>query len=335
MTDEGFLRDILDHLEDDSPRLIYADWLEEHGRTEHEKARAEFIRLQIELARGKVKLRRRIELSQRQDELLRDHELAWVGPLAELVQRARFVRGFVERVTILAEDFLQHGARLFDLMPLRHVILTEESQALPQLVKSPLLRRLATLEIRTGPEAEGVRLLAGSEQLAQLTGLVLQFSPMGDEGAELIARSPHLKRLTLLDLYESALEVSGVRALARSANLAGLTTLVLGGACQTGEGDPWVEPLVGTGGQIGQLTHLHLSFNSIGDAGARALAQFSCLANLTTLDLKHNQIGTEGAIALANSQHLRKLRTLELRGNPLDEEAQAALKRRFGKRVHC
>ena len=33
--------------EDDAPRLVYADWLEEHGEVE----RAEFIRIQIEMRR--------------------------------------------------------------------------------------------------------------------------------------------------------------------------------------------------------------------------------------------------------------------------------------------
>lgn len=38
---------ILDKPEDDAPRLIFADWLEEHG----EEERAEFIRVQIELGK--------------------------------------------------------------------------------------------------------------------------------------------------------------------------------------------------------------------------------------------------------------------------------------------
>jgi len=37
---------ILAHPDDDGPRLVYADWLEEHG----EQERAEFIRVQCELA---------------------------------------------------------------------------------------------------------------------------------------------------------------------------------------------------------------------------------------------------------------------------------------------
>src|SRR5260370_37026404 len=42
-----FLRAIDENPDDDGPRLVYADWLEEHGDT----ARAEVIRVQCELAR--------------------------------------------------------------------------------------------------------------------------------------------------------------------------------------------------------------------------------------------------------------------------------------------
>jgi uncharacterized protein (TIGR02996 family) len=44
----AFLAAILAAPEDDTPRLVYADWLEEHG----DEAHAEFIRVQCELARG-------------------------------------------------------------------------------------------------------------------------------------------------------------------------------------------------------------------------------------------------------------------------------------------
>jgi uncharacterized protein (TIGR02996 family) len=47
--EEGFIRDIIEHTDDDTPRLIYADWLDDHGEPE----RAEFIRVQCELARLK------------------------------------------------------------------------------------------------------------------------------------------------------------------------------------------------------------------------------------------------------------------------------------------
>jgi uncharacterized protein (TIGR02996 family) len=46
MNEKAFLEAVLANPDDDAPRLIFADWLEERGQA----ARAEFIRLQIRLA---------------------------------------------------------------------------------------------------------------------------------------------------------------------------------------------------------------------------------------------------------------------------------------------
>ena len=47
-TDEdALLRAVWDAPHDDAPRLVYADWLDEHGDPD----RAQFVRLQCELAR--------------------------------------------------------------------------------------------------------------------------------------------------------------------------------------------------------------------------------------------------------------------------------------------
>jgi uncharacterized protein (TIGR02996 family) len=72
--------------DDDAPRLIYADWLDEHGQPE----RAEFIRVQCELARRKNRALRR-----REAELLAEHHDAFVGHLAVPGLRFRFERGFI------------------------------------------------------------------------------------------------------------------------------------------------------------------------------------------------------------------------------------------------
>jgi uncharacterized protein (TIGR02996 family) len=71
---------------DDAPRLVYADWLDEHGRPE----RAEFIRVQCELARHKNRALRR-----REAELLATHHDAFAAHLAAPGLRFRFERGFV------------------------------------------------------------------------------------------------------------------------------------------------------------------------------------------------------------------------------------------------
>src|SRR5262249_36337098 len=65
--------------EDDSPRLVLADWLEEHS----DAVRAEFIRLQCQLAPGAPPLesRKRKEQERRCQFLLSHHGGAWLGPL--------------------------------------------------------------------------------------------------------------------------------------------------------------------------------------------------------------------------------------------------------------
>ena len=54
----------------------------------------------------------------------------------------------------------------------------------------------------------------------------------------------------------------------------------------------------------GGLLSLDLSFNDIGEEGARALAQSEHLASLTQLYLYDNEIGEEGKRALRESVHL-------------------------------
>src|SRR5437588_3706822 len=90
----AFRQAIIDNPDDDTRRLIFADWLEERG-----DPRAEFIRVQCELARLPDDDERRWELEGREDELLNRYSGAWQN--ADLGEdgarlRAEFHRGFVE-----------------------------------------------------------------------------------------------------------------------------------------------------------------------------------------------------------------------------------------------
>ena len=60
--DDSFLRAIGAAPADDAPRLVYADWLDDHGQPE----RAEFIRVQCELACRQGDRARRTELRLRE-----------------------------------------------------------------------------------------------------------------------------------------------------------------------------------------------------------------------------------------------------------------------------
>ncbi len=77
----AFLADIIANPADDTPRLIFADWLEDNGEPE----RAEFIRCQVELAKGNGcdprplhnKPCRRCSMIARERELLVRHREEW------------------------------------------------------------------------------------------------------------------------------------------------------------------------------------------------------------------------------------------------------------------
>src|SRR5262245_25936713 len=100
---DAFLCSVIESPNDDAPRLVYADWLEDQGDT----ARAEFIRLQIEAARLPEGDARRPGLEERARHLLGRHLDDWLGPLRLLATNWIFQRGFVERVTVLHEVLLE------------------------------------------------------------------------------------------------------------------------------------------------------------------------------------------------------------------------------------
>src|SRR5262249_33377177 len=87
----AFLEDVREHPDDDTPRLVLADWLQDQPG-EAERARGEFIRLQCLLARPGVAPR---AWRARQRQLLGRYAGAWLGPLADLVDGWRFERGLL------------------------------------------------------------------------------------------------------------------------------------------------------------------------------------------------------------------------------------------------
>src|SRR5438477_5170948 len=114
MDDDAFLQVVLDRPDDDAPRLVYADWLEERG-----DPRGEFIRVQCELARLPADDPRRPELEGREKALLDAHRDAWLAPLRGLGADVEFRRGFVERLTLTAEQFLADPDAVFGRAPVR------------------------------------------------------------------------------------------------------------------------------------------------------------------------------------------------------------------------
>src|SRR5215210_4229484 len=124
MSDEdALLRAIAATPEDDLPRLVYADWLDEHDQPE----RAEFVRLQCELAAMPAADPTRPFLTWRHKHFLRTRVPEWLRELPRWpgVGWGDFERGLVTEVH--ADDaaaLARHGSRAFRAQPVETVRLT-------------------------------------------------------------------------------------------------------------------------------------------------------------------------------------------------------------------
>ena len=348
---DALFRTILENPDDDAPRLVFADWLEEHG----EEARAEFIRVQCELAARAPGDPRRQILQEREAQLLRLHGSAWLKGFPVQGSRRIFSwrRGFVGAITLSIPEWLRVGARLVRWTPLEEVrfdgvVLRD----LGRLAKSPPLGRVARIDLSFKQlDVGALEVLAGIPHLGRLRALKLSDNRLTADGIRALARSPIAGQLRELDLNANDLGAGGAEALAEG-NFARLADLDLG---RTQAGDRGAEALARAGwlaavtrldlradritewgvaalaaaGWSG-LSELNLRLNGIGDGAAAALAGSPALATLRGLDLADNRIGPAGARALAASPHLAGLTHLNLKGNPLGDAGVRALRRRFG-----
>jgi uncharacterized protein (TIGR02996 family) len=251
---DAFLQDILANPEDDGPRLIFADWLEEHGGPAG-AARGEFIRVQCALAAGLPPGSRRAQLEERQQHLQECHDADWARPVRRLVRGWAFRRGFVEEVSSPPRAFLSGASKLFRRAPVQHVKLSEHgvgckpALAIPELGECVYLRRVLSLDLSgNGLDSTGVKALVVSPNLTRLAVLELADNRIGDGGVRALAASPLLGRLTHLNLAGNELGPDSVRVLAAA-----------------------VEDLA-RAGQAPRLRKLDLAGNKLGAAGRRALA---------------------------------------------------------------
>jgi uncharacterized protein (TIGR02996 family) len=147
--DNPFLQALLAQPDDDTLRLAMADWLDEQDQP----ARAEFVRVQVELARGVADRARQRALELRQSQLLFAHDAEWVEPLAKVLGLRKgewggwvFRRGFVEYFRLPALTLVARGAGLAKLTPVRELNLDGSHDAeLLQLLRQPWLRSVTHL----------------------------------------------------------------------------------------------------------------------------------------------------------------------------------------------
>jgi uncharacterized protein (TIGR02996 family) len=323
-TGTGLLHDIIEHPDDDTPRLIYADWLEEHDQPE----RAAFIRLQLERARLPAGDARAARLLRREKAVLKQHGKAWGETNLGLLGELR--RGFIEHVTCAPDQVLMSGAELTERFPVRSLCLRaggDEVSEIRRLAQQPWLARIAALRIVL-PRTEGgclgsagLEALLESPYLAGLRVLELPYARIQATGARALAQARHLTALRELDLTWCLIGPEGMAALARAAHLAGLNRLVLE-ATQLG---PDGAAALAESPHLRQLRDLDLARSRIQVSGVRELTASPVLATVERLRLGRLRLAVLAAKALGRCRHLGNLRELDLNSNRMADDGAAAL----------
>jgi uncharacterized protein (TIGR02996 family) len=224
-TRDALLAAILANPDEDTPRLMFADWLDEHG----EPDRAEFIRVQIELARLREAeadlpyafgrhhatgrpaygwrphdTPERVALLKREAELHDANSAEWRAGIPNYAggnngYLRHFRRGFVGEAVTSLGPFLKDPRALWERQPVETLgLIWAEAKA---RLKVPSCRALA--------RARELSLLPG------VRGAVM-------DGAELLApyaRCPHLANLRSLDVSRFELRDGGAAVLAASEHL--------------------------------------------------------------------------------------------------------------------
>jgi uncharacterized protein (TIGR02996 family) len=291
---DAFLADICEHPDDDAPRLVYADWLDDNGEPE----RAELIRVQCELARLTEEDIRWAALEMREAELLVQHGARWLAesPLPEEIRWDEvyhrclpepvpaFWRGFPDAVVALDERaFARRAGAIFAAAPVLRLRFETAVSDLGALLACPSLELLHALS---------------------LDNIVAQ-RVLGVDGMERLAKCPYLARLQRLELTGNQLREAGVEVLARAESLPALEELDLS---LNGLTDGAVAALAGSP-LARRLRELCLWSNQITDAGADLLLQ---MPELKELFLVKNPIPPVWLANLAASPGLRRLRQLSL-----------------------
>lgn len=216
MTDrDALVQAIADHPREDTPRLALADWFQEHGRPE----RAEYVRAACAAARARRGTEHRAELLDRADDLLAEHEAAWLGEWAGRLIDWNFSRGFLRRVRLTARTFLEHGEELLRAEPAGRVELEGDDggpvpkSAVAAVVEHPAFARVRDCAVvsarfsflQQDPINPWLEALAGATHVTRLRRFGPAEHPPHDavlDGSALVAfcEAGHLRVLRNLDL---------------------------------------------------------------------------------------------------------------------------------------
>jgi uncharacterized protein (TIGR02996 family) len=283
MSDEqALLAAIYAHPLDDAPRLVYADWLDEHGGKAN-AARAEFIRVQCELELLPGDDPRYPILEKRQEQLLKRWRKAWLKPF-EKERDVKFSRGFPVPTIPRVSAAHPEGPTEFQLRsaPLwrSYGVVTDDDE-LDVALRWPLLHRLTTFSLRSGFRAGWTKRLASCDGLRNVTELTFTHCALTAGGLKRILDAWTGRRLAQLWVNECPVGDAGIRLIAKHPATANLRLLYAHSAELTDRG----MKAVADGPNLDRLREATFGHNPIGDAGGEHLLRWKALPGIRELFL--------------------------------------------------
>lgn len=342
----ALLRAVCDDPDDDTARLAYADWLDENASGQSDRARAEFVRIQVAEAAKPVTWLNNRPWTKREHELYKAHQHTWRAELPTYPGLGihsgndygfGYERGFpFELYAKSVRSYLKAAPALFTRVPItkvRFAAFTERTAV--ELARSPWLGRVRFLD---------------------------QYNGIGADTLAAIGTSPHVGNLREV-LLDGGITAADLWPFLANPALTGLRKFRVSRLSRIGSGI--VEALVGSS-SAGAFEEVWLSSCGIGPDAAADLPALMRLPNLRNVNLGSNRIGDEGMIAVAGTTPappipgVRRKVQLELDGatergvaaflagpflrdsdwtlilgtkNDLPDELKAKLKAAFGDRV--
>lgn len=360
MTDgDALKRAVIANPDDDTPRLIYADWLDENRQPD----RAAFIRAQIEAARAEPFGSQARTAETKANLLLERHRLNWTQHLyGHFLQSPGFHRGFIDHLAVEPTAFVAATAMIFAAEPIRSLQIIRSGDIndwalLLPVFNLPQLKQLRQLELtcHTGlldeeytgltesPCLSGIQKLSlrGSlihppwlaEMLSgnafpELIGLdIANITNLGTGLLDAVSRTVH-RELKHLDAFDVRFTSNQLQQILSSPCLQNVEELRFGFAGRAGEMGPlrhldigWVIPWK-------RLVVLDLAGQRLGDDAVHEITSQEEARTLRWLRLSNNDLGSDSIRLLIKSKHL-DLKYLDLRGNAFTSHAVVALQERF------
>lgn len=249
---------VLAEPEADAPRLVYADWLEEHPRGPADAARATFIRLEIEAAGLPAESEARSRVQTAADKLFNQYGGRWNDELPAWAEWPEstliYRRGFPAELRTAFQTIVARNDHLFEQAPIRALGVGVGARPFTVnvlgglLSVGPDLRRIRALTVGPsldlGVTGEVARLAfhtaAGYESLKDLHRLSFAGNGITDDTAALLAEAlagaVFRDSLEELDLSDNVIRAVGAIRLSVAPTLPRLRRLVLTGNPLTDDG---------------------------------------------------------------------------------------------------